>query len=144
MLINTLIDNHAASLENKSDYQIEWELLKVKIRDFTRSYSKQKSIHNKNTLLKLYSELNDSDSTLAANPARVAAQSKRDQIKIKIELFDQQKSRALQVRARVKWVEEGEKNTKYFLNLEKSRANSKIMEKVIDENGHTVTNKQIL
>ena len=39
MLINTLIDNHAAGLENKSDYQIEWELLKVKMRDFTRSYS---------------------------------------------------------------------------------------------------------
>ena len=81
--INTLIDNHTAGLENKSDYQIEWELLKVKIRDFTRSYSKQKSSHNKNTLLKLYSELNDSDSTLAANPACVTAQSKRDQIKIK-------------------------------------------------------------
>ena len=112
--INTLIDNHAAGLENKSDYQIERELLKVKIRDFTRSYSKQKSIHNKNTLLKLYSELNDSDSTLAANPACVAAQSKRDQIKMEIELFEQQKSRAAQVRARVKWVEEGEKNTKYF------------------------------
>ena len=92
----------------------------------------------------MYSELNDSDSALAANPARVAAQSKRDQIKMEIELFEQQKSRAAQVRARVKWVEEGEKNTKYFLNLEKSRANSKIMEKVIDENGHTVTNKQIL
>ena len=142
--INTLVDNHAAGVENKSDYQIEWELLKVKIRVFTRSYSKQKSIHNKNALLKLYNELNDSDSALAANPARVAAQSKRDQIKMEIELFEQQKSRAAQVRARVKWVEEGEKNTKYFLNLEKSRANSKIMEKVIDKNGHTITNKQIL
>ena len=31
------------------------------------------------------------------------------------------------------------KNTKYFLNLEKSKANSKIMEKVTGENGHTVT-----
>ena len=59
----------------------------------------------------------------------------RDQVKIKIELLEQQKSRAAQVRARVKWVEEGEKNTKYFLNLEKSRANSKIMERVTDDKG---------
>ena len=140
--INTLVDNYAVGLENKSDYQIEWELLMVKIRDFTRSSITHKSIHTKNTLLKLYSELKDSDSALAANPACVAAQSKRDQIKIKIELFDQQKSRALQVRARVKWVEEGEKNTKYLFNLEKSRANSKITETVTDENGHTVT-KQV-
>ena len=36
-------------------------------------------------------------------------------------------------------MEEGEKKTVYFLNLEKSRANSKIMEKVTDENGHTIT-----
>ena len=43
------------------------------------------------------------------------------------------------MRARVGWVEEGEKKTVYFLNLEKSRANSKIMEKVTDENKHTVT-----
>ena len=27
--ISTLIDNHATGLENKSDYKIEWELLKV-------------------------------------------------------------------------------------------------------------------
>ena len=86
----------------------------------------------------MYSELIDSDSALAANPGCVAAQSKRDQIQIKLELFEPQNSRAAQVRARVKWVEVGEKNTKYFLNLEKSRANSKIMEKVTDENGHTV------
>ena len=46
------------------------------------------------------------------------------------------------MRARVKWVEEGEKNTKYFLNLEKSRANSKIMEKVTDDKGRTFT-KQV-
>ena len=120
--INTLIDNHAAGLENKSDYRIEWELFKVKIRDFTRSYSKQKSIHNKNALLKLYNELNDSDSALAANPARVAAQSKRDQIKIKIKLFEQHKSRAAQVRGRVKWVEEGEKKYKIFFELRKIKS----------------------
>ena len=46
------------------------------------------------------------------------------------------------MRARVKCVEEGEKNTKYFLNLEKSRANSKIMEKVTDDKGRTFT-KQV-
>ena len=42
------------------------------------------------------------------------------------------------MRARIKWVEEGEEIF-FFLNFEKSRANSKIMEKVTDENGHTIT-----
>ena len=38
----------------------------------------------------------------------------------------------------VKWVEEGEKNTKYE-NFKKSRANSKIMERVTDKKGRTFT-----
>ena len=90
----------------------------------------------------MYGKLNDTDSALAANPECVATQNQRDQVKIKTELFEQQKSRAAQVRARVKWVEEGEKNTKYFLNLEKSRANSKIMERVTEDKGRTFT-KQV-
>ena len=82
--------------------------------DFTRNYSKQKSIHNRNTLAELYGKLNDTDSALAANPECVATQNQRDQVKIKIELLEQQKSRAAQVRARVKWVQEGGKTQSIF------------------------------
>ena len=121
--MNTVIDNHTAGLDSKSHNQLEWELLQVKIKDFTRNYSKQKSIHNRNTLAELYGKLNNTDSALAANPEYVAIQNQRDQIKIKTELLEQQKSRAAQVRSRIKWAEEGgknkQKNTKYFFfNLE--------------------------
>ena len=95
--MNTVIDN-TAGLDSKSDNQLEWELLKVKIKHFIRNYSKQKSLHNRNTLAELYGKLNDS--ALAANPECVATQNQRDQVKIKIELLEQQKSRAAQVRAR--------------------------------------------
>ena len=43
----------------------------------------------------------------------------RSVIRSKIELLEQH-SAAL-VRTQVKWMEEGEKNAKYFLNLEKSK-----------------------
>ena len=87
----------------------------------------------------MYGKLNDIDSALAANPQCVGTQNQRDQVKIKIELLERQKSRAAQVRARVKWVEEGEKT---HMNLEKPRANSKIMERVTDDKGRTFT-KQV-
>ena len=127
--MNTVTDNHAAGLDSKSDNQLEWELQKVKIKDFTRNYSKQKSIHNRNTLAELYGKLNDTDSALAVNPECVTTKNQRDQVKIKIQLLEQQKSRAVQVRSRVKWVEQ-------------SRANSKMMERVTDDKGRTFT-KQI-
>ena len=86
--MNTVIDNHTAGLNSKSDNHLEWELLKVKIKDFTRNYRKQKSIHNRNTLAELYGKLHDTDSALAANPECVATQNQRDQVKINIELLE--------------------------------------------------------
>ena len=41
-----------------------------------------------NTLAELCGKLLDTDSALAANPACVATQNQRDQIKIKIELLE--------------------------------------------------------
>ena len=41
-------------------------------------------------------------------------QNQREQVKIKIELLEQQKSRAAQVRSRVKGVEEGGKKQEVF------------------------------
>ena len=43
---------------------------------------------------------------------------------MKLELLEVNKARAVQIRAGIKWVEEGEKNKKYFLGLEKARGNA--------------------
>ena len=41
------------------------------------------------------------------------------------------KLRGIQIRSRIKWYEEGERNTKYFLGLEKKRAREKQIDKLI-------------
>ena len=46
-----------------------------------------------------------------------------------------------QIRSATKRVEEGEKNTKYFLNLEKAKARKNVMGHVKRENGETVLNQ---
>ena len=67
---------------------MEWELLKMKIKDVTRSNGKQKSVHNRNKPAELYG--NDTDSPLAANPECVATQTSVTRSKLKIELLEQQ------------------------------------------------------
>ena len=47
----------------------------------------------------------------------------------------------VQIRSRVQWVEQGEKNTKYFLGLEKTRRTRKTINSLYDENG-VVTRQQ--
>ena len=41
-----------------------------------------------------------------------------------------QRLREHKTRARAKFIEEGEKNTRYFLNLEKAQSQVKIMERI--------------
>ena len=43
------------------------------------------------------------------------------------------------MRSRAQWVEEGEKNTNYFLNLEKRNYNSTCIKKLITEEGKEIT-----
>jgi hypothetical protein len=43
-------------------------------------------------------------------------------LKKALELHDYKLARGAQIRSRIKWIDEGEKNTKYFLRLEKQRA----------------------
>ena len=44
------------------------------------------------------------------------------------------------LRSKVKWAEEGEKNTKYFLNLEKKNYQVKYIKKLIKDNGTELPN----
>ena len=45
------------------------------------------------------------------------------------------KTNGIILRSKAKWSEEGEKNTKYFLNLEKRKYNQKCIKKLIGTNG---------
>ena len=74
---------------------------------------------------------------LSADPQCTVTQGKREHTKLKLELLEEQC--AAQVRARAQWVEKGEKNTQFFLNLEKSRANAKIMDSIKDVSGQSIT-----
>ena len=55
------------------------------------------------------SELDDLHTALGGDPQRIETQRKREQMKLKLELLEQRQAHAAQVRARVKWVEKGEK-----------------------------------
>jgi hypothetical protein len=45
-----------------------------------------------------------------------------------------EKTKGRQIRSRVKWIEEGEKNTAFFLGLEKTRQTKKVINELYDKN----------
>ena len=59
-----------------------------------------------------------------------------------MEIFNIDKAEAARIRAKVNWIEKGEKSTNYFLNLEKYRANNGTVFKIIDKNGNLITDEK--
>ena len=145
--MNELIDDFLSQeregiIKGKLSHQRTWELLKLEIRDFTTSYSKEKSNQKKHKLADMYITLNKLDVKLSNNPDCKESLAEKEKVKMELEIEEQSKARAAQVRSRVKWVEEGEKNTRYFLGLEKVRAQGKVMDRIVTEEGEVVTGQE--
>ena len=51
-------------------------------------------------------------------------------------------AKSAQVRSRIKFIEEGERNTKYLLNFEKARANAKVMDMLKTQDGRILENHE--
>ena len=84
-------------------------------------YSKKESNKRESLKKKLIHTLNETEKQLATEPQNENLQQKSFQLKKELELYEIKHAKGAQVRSRVKWIEEGEKNTKYFLRLEKHR-----------------------
>ena len=138
--MNTTIDSIKAELSNL-DPQVKWDLSKLKIKEFCIAYSKEKKILNAKQEINLKEKLNNTDKLLAKNPSNKELLLLREQIKHKLDLHDLEKAKSAQIRSREKYIVDGEKNTRYFLNLEKARANAKIMDKLKTDNGETLTSQ---
>jgi exonuclease III len=123
-----LIDNFGMSPD------IKWELLKLKLKEESIQYSKTIAVKKKNDVISLQNKLNEYDCILAKHPQNKDILRERETMRLKLEIVEREKAQSAQTRARIKWIEEGEKNAKYFLNLEKSKANAKLLPKLEIEN----------
>ena len=141
-LINTVIENFELEYQNKHvDGDIQWELLKIRIKEATLNYSRARAVRVRNKRLRLQEKLNRTDTLLANNSDDNDLIKDRERTKINLELLEDEKTRSIQIRSKEKWILEGEKNTKFFLNLEKSRSNAKIMPKLTLENNDILTDQ---
>ena len=101
--------------------QIKWELLKYKIRCFTISFSKGLAKKKRLERDLLQSELK----TLQENLHCDDSLEKYNICKTKLEKIFDHIAEGIKVRTKTLWYEEGEKSSKFFLNLEKSKLTKK-------------------
>ena len=112
--------------QSPTSYTEKWELIKIKCKEFSQKYSTAIKKHEN----ELKTNLEKKIETLTRKIDLVEAYNKdlqKELLEAKTELdkIYVKKCKGAAVRARVHWIEEGEKNTKYFMNLEKRNAKKK-------------------
>ena len=133
-LLDTNIKSWLAEFKDVVDKRVLWDLLKYKIRHLTISYSKIKAWNRRAKLNELEEKLQNCTKKCDNDPSRQdvedleCLQAEYDQ------LYDYITQGAI-VRSRATWYEKGEKNNKYFLNLEKSNKNKSCLRKVLKSDG---------
>ena len=114
-----------------------WEYLKCQIRSDTISYSILKQKRLKQEEVKIISDLSALEKNLDIYNEEQIHEYTR--LKRKWENFENLKTQGAMLRSKAKFVEEGEKNSKYFLNLEKRNYSEKYMKSVITSQGSNIT-----
>jgi hypothetical protein len=102
-LINTLIDNFLVddTWANEPD-DLKWEFLKLRIKEATIHYSKQRAVFKKNHWVDLHAKLKQCEAILVRDPQNEDALNEREHLLVQCALEEQEKTKSAQIRARIK------------------------------------------
>ena len=137
VLIQQLIAETKAEYFRHIPNQKLFDLIKLRIKEQTIRYcvKRSKYLKCKNNYLEKALENLDNKLQLSTDMGlKIELQEKRNLIKKKLDKKFYDITHAALVRSRSKWIEQGEKSTSYFLNLEKTRQNNNRITKLIDIN----------
>ena len=131
-----------------NDKQLFWKLIKMEIRSTTISFSKGKAQAIRKHEAEIKQQLDELDKIIcnSQNLDNIDEILKQyDDLKKELQHQYENKGKAAIFRSKCRWVEEGEKATKYFFNLEKRNYNRKTINEIKLENDETTTDEtQIL
>ena len=116
-----------------------WENLKARISKVTKNFAKTNASDNKLIISQLSERVNEYESQL---PLKEDKYKLLEQTRKELEEKTMERIKGVMFRSKVKWYEEGEKNTKYFFALEKAKYNAKTCFKLIDEYNQELTSQQ--
>lgn len=121
--INWLIDTHFQEYQNENPVNA-WEMFKVYVKQKAMQFSMKKASLSVQTQKKQQLQLENAEKRLATDPANKNILQEVLKLRTEREIYEMAQARGAQIRSRAHWIEQGEKNTKFFLGLEKSRGNT--------------------
>jgi len=132
-MVKKCIEDTKKENKNLVDKSLLWDLIKCQIRGATVSYSIRKRMLERKHECNILREIVNLESKLANGETNVM----QDLVALKEEYDNIQnvKAQGSVIRSKAKYAEYGEKNTKFFFNLEKRNYDAKHIKSLITEHG---------
>ena len=141
---NIIIDRTRAYREQNLSADLLWEMVKMDIRGESIKYSKNKNKEKNKRNKEIEKELDELEQ-LREGPNKDVINTRINELKVEQEELYNTKIQGILTRAKVRWLKDGEKNTKYFIGLEKRNYLNKSISCLINERGEQLTGpKEIL
>ena len=114
-------------------------MIKMEIRGFCVQYCKRKNRERRDIEKKLSEQLDSLMKTLATNRTKENI-TKLHRLRSELDKIAAYRTKRAIIRSHTRWHEQGEKNTKYFLNLEKRQNSNSCISRLKLDNGQEITN----
>jgi len=137
-----LIDKEKQDILYNREKLVWWDNMKYKIRRISQKYGcirSKKRYEKYNKLQRMMEKFNND--LKAGKPFNII---QYEQLRDEISQIEQEHCQGAILRSKAKWAVEGDKNTKYFLNLEKYRQSNRTITEVFSDNGDIVTDNMAI
>ncbi len=142
--INDLLSEIVADYSGKLSKKCLWEFCKKQVKDFTCAYSKGKAAMKRDELADIKQKLEETSTQLCNDPCNKHLINNVTKLKQQLDAIHITATRGAEIRSKALWAQEGEKSSKFFLNLEKSRGRQKAMSSLKTENAVLTDQKDIM
>ena len=137
--LQCLIPEYKKKYSNLADKGLFWDMIKMEIRGFCVRFSKRKSRMRRNIEKNLSDQIDALMKTLVTNRSKENI-AKLYNLRSELNKIAEYRTKGAIIRSRTRWHEQGEKNTKYFLNLEKRQSAKTYISKLKSQDGQEITN----
>lgn len=139
-IINDFLLNLPDDIKLEMNPKTKWELIKLKVKNLSISYCKEKSKNMKRKIQFIESELEQIEHQHHLNINMI----RKKELENELDALYEIKSKGAQIRSRAKWIDEGEKNSSYFLRLENKHQSKNVINKVSNAGSTFVKTNDIL
>ena len=140
-LIHSEYPKWISEFSEVNDNRVLWDLIKYRIRQTTIRYSKVIAKNRKAQLLRAEEILKLREENVNSNPSEENI-AKLDEARSEYETLYDYIIQGKIIRSKANWYEQGEKNTKYFLNLETSKTRRTSVRRLINADEKFVLNSK--